>query len=184
MNLSELAKHYIAGILYHAKAMAAVLAPSVNSYKRLVPGYEAPVYIGWAQINRSALVRVPKVIAGNKKAVRIELRFPDPSANPYIAFNAMLAAGMDGINRGLELVAPLNNINVYDLCEQERQDLRIDVLPGSLIEAIGELKSSKLMRDAMGKSLFEKYLNSRLAEWEEYRTSISDWEINRYLETI
>jgi glutamine synthetase len=183
-NLSELAKHYIAGILHHAKAMAAVLAPSVNSYKRLVPGYEAPVYIGWAQINRSALVRVPKVITGKKKAVRIELRFPDPSANPYLAINAMLAAGLDGINQGMELVAPLNNINVYDLCDQERQDLNIDVLPGSLIEAIGEFKSSSLMREAMGQSLFDKYLNSRLAEWEEYRTSISDWEVNRYLETI
>lgn len=184
MNLSDLAKHYIAGILYHSKAMAAVLAPSVNSYKRLVPGYEAPVYIGWAQINRSALVRVPKVIAGNKKAVRIELRFPDPSANPYIAINAMLAAGMDGINQKMELVAPLNNINVYDLCAQERKDLGIDVLPGSLIEAINELKSSKLMREAMGEALYEKYLNSRLDEWEEYRMSISDWEVNRYLETI
>ncbi len=184
MNLSELARQYIAGILHHAKAMAAILAPSVNSYKRLVPGYEAPVYIGWAQINRSALVRVPRGINGNKKAVRIELRFPDPSANPYLAINAMLAAGMDGIEQGMHLVDPLNNINVYDLCEQERQDLHIDVLPGSLIEAISELKTSELLQTAMGQSLFDKYLNSRLAEWEEYRTSISDWEVNRYLETI
>ncbi|MEA4811733.1 MAG: type I glutamate--ammonia ligase [Anaerolineaceae bacterium] len=183
-NLSLMAKHYLAGLLAHAKSMAAVVAPCVNSYKRLVPGYEAPVYIGWAQVNRSALVRVPKIINGNKKAVRIELRFPDPSANPYLAINAMLAAGLDGIERELELAAPLNNINVFNLSEKEREAMQIGVLPGSLIEAIEEFKKDDLMERAMGSSLYQKFLASRLAEWEDYRTSVSDWEVARYLETI
>ncbi len=183
-NLSDIAYGFIAGQLEHARAMSAVLAPSVNSYKRLVPGYEAPVYIGWAEVNRSALIRIPKVFSGNKNAVRIELRFPDPSANPYLAFNIMLAAGLDGIDRQLSCPKPLNNINVYELTETERAAMGIDMLPGSLVEAIQEYEADPLMRAAMGDNLSEKFVASRKAEWDEYRTHVSDWEVKRYLETI
>jgi glutamine synthetase len=156
----------------------------VNSYKRLVPGYEAPVYIGWAQVNRSALIRIPMVSPGNKGGVRIELRFPDPSANPYLAFTAMLAAGLDGIERGLECPPPLNNVNVYELCESERREMGVDVLPGSLKEAVDVYLTDPLLHSALGEDLSKKFVETRLAEWEEYRIHVSDWEVRRYLEAI
>jgi len=183
-HLSQLAYGYIAGQLAHARALSAVVAPCVNSYKRLVPGYEAPVYIGWAQVNRSALIRIPMVSRGNKNGVRIELRFPDPSANPYLAFNAMLAAALDGIDRGLDCPKPLNNVNVYELSEQDRSLLGIEVLPGSLKEAVDVYQTDTILHEALGQTLSDKFVETRLAEWEEYRIHVSDWEVRRYLEAI
>ena len=179
--LSSLAYQYIAGVLTHARALTAVVAPTVNSYKRLVPGYEAPVYIGWAQVNRSALIRIPQPVVDNPKTVRLELRFPDPSTNPYLAFNAMLAAGLDGVEKNLSCPKPLNQMNVYDLTEKERVDLGIEMLPGSLFEALNAFEASSVLQSALGSSLTEAFLKSRMAEWEEFRTHVTDWELNRYL---
>jgi glutamine synthetase len=180
-HLSELAYHFIAGQLDHAKALSAVVAPSINSYKRLVPGYEAPVYIGWAQVNRSALIRIPQPMPNDKNTVRIELRCPDPSTNPYLAFNAMLAAGLDGIDRALACPKPLNRLNVYELSVEQRRDLNIDMLPGSLYEALHAFEADPVIQGALGSSITEAFLNSRKSEWEVFRTQVTDWEINRYL---
>lgn len=184
MHLSKLAHSYIAGQLNHATGMSAVLAPTVNSYKRLVPGYEAPVYVGWAQVNRSALIRIPKTQERNHQAVRIELRCPDPSANPYLAFLAMYAAGIDGVLKDTPLPEPLNNVNVYDLTPEERISREIEMLPGSLKGAIDRFEKDQVIQQAMGNELTEKFINARLAEWDEYRMSVSDWEVSRYLEAI
>lgn len=184
MHLSKLAHGFIAGQLAHATALSAVIAPTVNSYKRLVPGYEAPVYVGWAQINRSALIRIPKTQESNRYAVRVELRCPDPSANPYLAFLAMFAAGLDGILKNTTLPEPLNNVNVYELTPEERAAKRIEMLPGSLKEAIDLFETDQVIRQALGDDLTDKFINARLAEWEEYRMSVSDWEVARYLEAI
>ncbi|MGB4595001.1 MAG: type I glutamate--ammonia ligase [Anaerolineaceae bacterium] len=184
MHLSKLAHSYIAGQLAHATAMSAILAPTVNSYKRLVPGYEAPVYVGWAQLNRSALIRIPKTQERNHQAVRIELRCPDPSANPYLAFLAMFAAGVDGILNDTPLPKPLNNLNVYELTPEERAERQIEMLPGSLKEAVDLFETDQVIRQALGEDLTDKFINARMAEWEEYRMSVSDWEVARYLEAI
>ena len=181
IKLSPLAYQYIAGVLNHARSLTAVVAPTVNSYKRLVPGYEAPVYIGWAQVNRSALIRIPQPMANNPKTVRLELRFPDPSTNPYLAFNAMLAAGLDGIEKGLACPKPLNQMNVYELTDEERIDLGIEMLPGSLFEALVAFESDSVLHSALGGILTEAFLKSRMTEWEEFRTHVTDWELNRYL---
>jgi len=180
-KLSPLAYQYIAGVLNHARSLTAVVAPTVNSYKRLVPGYEAPVYIGWAQVNRSALIRIPQPMANNPKTVRLELRFPDPSTNPYLAFNAMLAAGLDGIEKGLACPKPLNQMNVYELTDEERIDLGIEMLPGSLFEALVAFEADSVLHSALGGILTEAFLKSRMTEWEEFRTHVTDWELNRYL---
>jgi glutamine synthetase len=182
MNLSPLAHHFIAGQLDHARALAGVVAPSVNSYKRLVPGYEAPVYIGWAQTNRSALIRIPRFTPGQTRAVRCELRFPDPSCNPYLAFAAMLGAGLDGIDRKLEPPRPLNNINVYHMDADQRRELGVKELPGSLLEALGELDGDTLLKDTLGPTIYEAFRRAKLDEWEDYRMKVSDWEVARYLE--
>jgi glutamine synthetase len=182
-RLSQLAYRFIAGQLEHAKALSAVLAPTVNSYKRLVPGYEAPVYIGWAQVNRSALIRIPQPMPDDGETVRLELRCPDPSTNPYLAFNVMLAAGLDGIDRELPCPEPLNNLNVYELSDQERLDHNIDMLPGSLLEAVNAFETDLVLQDALGKPLTEAFLNARRTEWEVFRTQVTDWELNRYLTT-
>jgi len=181
-HLSSLAYGFIAGQLAHARGMSGVVAPSINSYKRLVPGYEAPVYIGWAQTNRSALIRIPRHTAGMDKAVRAELRCPDPSCNPYLAFTAMLAAGLDGIDNGLELPKPLNNINVYHLDADERRRLGVKELPGSLLEALNELDHDQAIKEAFGPAVYEAFQRAKLEEWEEYRLRVTDWEVNRYLE--
>jgi glutamine synthetase len=181
IQLSPLAYQYIAGVLTHARALTAIVAPTVNSYKRLVPGYEAPVYIGWAQVNRSALIRIPQPMAGNPKTVRLELRFPDPSTNPYLAFNAMLAAGLDGVEKNLACPKPLNQMNVYELTDEERIDLGIEMLPGSLFEALIAFEASSVLQSALGGSLTEAFLKSRMSEWEDFRTHVTDWELNRYL---
>ncbi len=182
-KLSRLAYHFIAGQLHHARAIAAVVAPTVNSYKRLVPGYEAPVYIGWAQINRSALIRIPRYTEGRHKSMRAELRFPDPSSNPYLAFTVMLAAALDGIDRQLMPPAPLNNINLYHLSKEERAQMGVRELPGSLAEALRELEQDQTLKDALGPVTYEAFLRAKWAEVEEYRMKVTDWEIEHYLET-
>jgi glutamine synthetase len=182
-HLSEIAYGYIAGQLNHARALAAIVAPTINSYKRLVPGYEAPVYVGWAQTNRSALIRIPRYMPGRDKAVRAELRCPDPSANPYLAIAAMLATGLDGIDNEIACPAPLNNVNVYQLTPAERVELKITSLPGSLSEAMRELEKDATLKDALGVEIFKTFERAKWAEIDEHRTSVSDWEIERYLET-
>ncbi len=184
-GLSKLAYSFIAGQLKHARGMSAVLAPTVNSYKRLVPGYEAPVYIGWAQVNRSALIRIPFAPPGKSKAVRAELRCPDSSSNPYLAFLVMLAAALDGIDNKLTPPDPLNNINVYELDAAERAAHNVLSLPGSLNEALGEMEKDEIMRSALGNDvLYEAFLRARSDEWDAYRIAVTDWEIKRYLESI
>lgn len=182
-HLSELAYAFLAGQLTHARGMSAVLAPISNSYKRLVPGYEAPVYIGWAQINRSALIRLPRVTAGRNKSVRLELRCPDPAANPYLAFAAMLAAGLDGVENQLSCPSPLNNVNIWNLTAAERQEQGIGALPGSLAEAMSEFEKNQVIQEALGDAICEVFSRAKWAEVDEYRTHVTDWEIARYLET-
>lgn len=181
-NLSDIGYGFIAGQLKHARALSAVVAPTINSYKRLVPGYEAPVYVGWAQINRSALIRIPKYTPGRESSIRAELRFPDPSANPYLALTVMLAAGLDGIDNDLSAPSPLNDINVYHLTPEERKELDIDELPGSLAEALNLLEDDIVLRDALGSVIYESFWRAKWAEVEEYRTRVTDWELERYLE--
>ena len=181
-HLSGLAYGFIAGQLNHARALAAVVAPTVNSYKRLVPGYEAPVYVGWAQINRSALVRIPHYTKGRDKSMRAELRFPDPSANPYLAFTVMLAAALDGVDNRLECPAPLNHVNVYHLTEEERLERGIQELPGSLAEALRELEKDQVLQAALGPVIYDAFWRAKWAEIEEYRMKVTDWEVERYLE--
>jgi glutamine synthetase len=183
MSLSKLACSFVAGQLAHARALAAVVAPTVNSYKRLVPGYEAPVYIGWARQNRSALIRIPRYTEGRDKAVRAELRFPDPSSNPYMAFAVILAAALDGIDRGLTPPEPLNNVNLYHLTPKERRKLGVRELPGSLAEALQELEKDAVIKDALGETLYEAFTRAKWEEWDDYRLRVSDYEISRYLES-
>ena len=182
-KLSSMAYGMIGGQLKHARALSAVIAPTINSYKRLVPGYEAPVYVGWAQLNRSALIRIPRYNDGMTSAVRCELRCPDPSSNPYLAFAAMIASTMDGIENGLAAPKPLNSINVYDLTPEEKIQLGITQLPGSLLEALGELDKDEVVKDALGADIYETFRRAKLAEWDEYRMQVMDWEIDKYLET-
>jgi len=182
-HLSDLAYGFIAGQLKHARSLAAVVAPTINSYKRLVPGYEAPVYVGWAQINRSALIRIPHYSAGREKSVRAELRFPDPSTNPYLAFTVMLAAALDGIDNKLVCPKPLNEVNVYRLSLEDRLERDIAELPASLAEAMRELESDLVLQTAMGKDVYETFWRAKQAEIESYRTNVTDWEVERYLET-
>ncbi len=182
-HLSPLAYAFIAGQLEHARALAGVVAPTVNSYKRLVPGYEAPVYIGWAQQNRSALIRIPRYTEGREKSVRAELRFPDPSCNPYLAFASMLAAALDGIDKGAKPSKPLNNINLYHLDKEERAKLGVTELPGSLAESLTELSKDDVIKNSLGNYLTEAYLRAKWEEWDEFRLRVTDYEIERYLET-
>jgi glutamine synthetase len=182
-KLSSTAYSFIAGQLKHARGLAALVAPTVNSYKRLVPGYEAPVYIGWAQMNRSALIRIPRYNEGRSKAVRAELRFPDPSANPYLAFAGMLAAALDGVDNKLTPPKALNNVNLYHLDEKERKEMEIGALPGSLGESLAELSTDKVLIEALGPSAYEAYMRAKTEEWDEFRLRVSDYEIERYLQT-
>ena len=182
-HLSPLAYGFIAGQLAHARAFAAVTAPTVNSYKRLVPGYEAPVYVGWAQTNRSALIRIPRPLEGMTTSVRAELRCPDPSCNPYLAYSSMLAAALDGMKQQLTPPEPLNDVNVYELSREERQNLNIVELPGSLREALVELEKDSVIKQALGETLYNAFRRAKWAEWERYRLDVTDWELARYLET-
>jgi glutamine synthetase len=176
-GLSDVALNYVAGLLDHAPAMSAVLAPLVNSYKRLVPGYEAPVYISWGQTNRSALVRVPRITKGRTQATRIELRCPDPSANPYLAFAVMLKAGLDGIKRGLMPPAAAEE----DLYHIDPRSRALTTLPGSLGEALEKLQTDEVVRQALGPHIFERFVEAKQQEWDEYRLYVSQWELDRYL---
>ncbi len=182
-NLSTLAYSFIAGQLSHARAFSAVTAPTINSYKRLVPGYEAPVYVGWAQTNRSALIRIPQKIAGMSTAVRAELRCPDPSCNPYLAYTVMLASALDGIDNKVIPPEPFNNVNVYELTREERKAMQIIELPASLREALFELEGDPVLKNALGKEIYEAFLRAKWAEWDDYRLNVMDWELARYLET-
>ncbi len=182
-HLSKVAYSFIAGQLAHARSLAALVAPTVNSYKRLVPGYEAPVYIGWAQINRSALIRIPRYTEGRHKAMRAELRFPDPSSNPYLAFCAMLAAAMDGIENNQTPPKPLNNVNLYHLSREERTQLGVGELPGSLAEALTELDKDEVLKGALGASVYEAFSRAKWEEWDDYRIHVTDYEIKKYLES-
>jgi glutamine synthetase len=181
-NLSRLAYGFIAGQLHHARAFSAIVAPTINSYKRLVPGYEAPVYVGWAQINRSALIRTPIYAPGREKSIRAELRCPDPSANPYLALTVMIAAALDGIENSMSAPDPLNDINVYHLTREEREQRKIAELPGSLAEALRCLDQDEVLKEALGPSVYENFERAKWAEVEEYRTRVTDWEVERYLE--
>lgn len=182
-RLSSAAYSFIAGQLEHVRAMSAILAPTVNSYKRLVPGYEAPVYICWGQVNRSALIRVPRYSPGREESTRCELRCPDPSANPYLAFSVMLAAGLDGMERKLKAPDPIEE-DVYHFDDEKLKKLYIKTLPGSLGEAVAEFKSSKLMKETLGKHFFERYVEAKTLEWDSYRMAVTNWELDRYLEIL
>lgn len=178
-RLSPLAYHFLGGQLKHVRELAAVLCPTVNSYKRLVRGYEAPVYICWAQRNRSALIRVPRYSKGREKSARLELRCPDPSCNPYLALAAMLAAGLKGIEDKIKPPGPVEE-DVYEFDDSKLTKFYIETLPASLGEAIEAFKGSKLMRETLGEHVFNKYLETKKAEWEEFQRSVTDWELDRY----
>ena len=180
-GLSDQAKRFAAGVLAHARGMSAILAPLVNSYKRLVPGYEAPVYVSWARVNRSALIRVPKISAGKPQSARIELRCPDPSCNPYLAFAVMLRAGLDGIQRNLPVPAPVEE-NLYEFDASMLARHNVQTLPGSLREALDELERDELVRDTLGPHVFERFMEAKRQEWEDYRLRVTPWEVDRYLE--
>ena len=181
-GLSPLAKSYAAGILGHARGMIAVLAPLVNSYKRLVPGYEAPTYLTWGRTNRSALIRVPMVSPGKSiEGTRLEVRCPDPSSNTYLAFAAMIAAGLDGVEKGLELSEPVEE-SLFEMDATTIAAKSIRELPGTLGEALDELEKDDVIREALGDHVFSHFVDAKRTEWDEYRTQVSDWEVERYLE--
>ncbi len=181
-GLSDIARSYMAGILAHARGMSAVLAPLVNSYKRLVPGYEAPTYLTWGRTNRSALIRVPKVSPGKSiEGTRIEVRCPDPSSNTYLAFAVMIAAGLDGVERGLELGEPVEE-SVFEMDEVRLKEKGIRELPGTLAEAIDELEKDPVVCEALGDHVLSHFVEAKRAEWNEYRMQVTQWEIDRYLE--
>jgi len=180
-GLSKAARHFIAGQLKHARGLCGVIAPLVNSYRRLVPGYEAPVYVAWARTNRSALVRVPRIRHGAVSATRVELRCPDPSCNPYLAFAAMLAAGMDGIVNEIELPEPVEE-NLYHFTDEDLKRRNIPTLPATLGEAIEEMRKDDVVREALGDHVFEKLAEAQTAEWDAFRKHVTGWERDRYLE--
>jgi glutamine synthetase len=179
-HLSPIAKSYMAGLLKHARAITLITNQWVNSYKRIIPGYEAPVYITWARRNRSDLIRVPEYKPGKEVATRIEYRAPDPACNPYLAFAVMLAAGLDGIEKELPLPPPTEE-NVFEMTEEERRRRGIDTLPGSLYEAIEETEKSPLVREALGDHVFESLITNKRIEWNLYRRHVTDFELQRYL---
>ena len=179
-NLSKVGKSYVAGLLAHIKEIALVTNQWVNSYKRLVPGYEAPVYICWSRRNRSAMVRVPLYKPGKENATRVELRNPDPACNPYLAFAAMLAAGLDGIEKGMELPPEASN-NIYEMTEAERAAAGIDSLPEDLYQAIKEFEKSTFVREALGDHVCDYLIRNKWAEWNDYKTVVTPYELSRYL---
>ena len=180
-HLSKLAHAFIQGQLTHIKAMNAILNPTVNSYKRLVVGYEAPVYIAWGQRNRSALIRIPRYTPGREKAVRAELRCPDPTANPYLAFAVMLAAGLDGIEKKMIPPAPVEE-NIYEFSDEEAKKRKIDVLSRDLLQSLGELEKDSIIRNTLGEFTYKKFTDLKIAEWNDYRMQVTAWEIDQYLE--
>ena len=183
LYLSATARQYIAGILTHVKEICAVTNQWVNSYKRLVPGYEAPAYIAWGRKNRSTLVRIPQVKAGKPAATRIECRFPDPACNPYLTFAVMLGAGLDGIKRQLK-EPPITEENIFRMTKEQRAAHQIDTLPAYLYEAINYTRQSELVKKILGEHTFEKFIANKDIEWDMYRTHVSSFELERYLSTL
>jgi len=182
-HLSEVGKGYIAGLLKHAPEITSVTSQWINSYRRLVPGYEAPVYISWARRNRSTLVRVPMYKPGKEKATRVEFRSPDPACNPYLAFSVMLAAGMAGIKNKYELPPPIEK-DVYSMTSEELEKDGIKSLPGSLIEAISLTEKSELVKEALGDHIFKNFIASKKVEWDNYRVQVTEWELKEYLSVL
>ncbi len=176
-ELSEIALNYIAGIIEHVKAFTAITNPTVNSFKRLVPGYEAPVYVAWSQRNRSPLIRIP---ARRGLGTRVEVRSPDPSCNPYLALAVMLKAGLDGIQRKLTPPEPVER-NIYEMTAEERKNRNIDSLPGSLIDALQELEQDPVMIAAIGDHIWERFREAKIHEWDSFRTAVHSWEVDKYL---
>jgi glutamine synthetase len=177
IGLSATARHFIAGVLSHIKGITAVTNPTVNSYKRLVPGYEAPVYIAWSPSNRSPLIRIPST---RGKSTRLELRSPDPTCNPYLSFAIILAAGLDGIEKKMT-PPPAADLNIFQMTDAQRAALGIDSLPGSLDAAIGLFKTDSLLQDVLGEHIFSRYIEAKEKEWEEFRTKVTPWELDSYL---
>ncbi|MFW6153508.1 MAG: type I glutamate--ammonia ligase, partial [Halobacteriota archaeon] len=177
-NLSEEAYHFMGGVLEHAPAITAIANPTVNSYKRLVPGYEAPVYIAWSDVNRSALIRVPDA-AGT--SARFEIRSPDPSCNPYLAFAAIIGAGIDGIKTSADPGDPVRE-DIYEFDESMREAYGIDLLPASLDRAIDALEADPVILDALGDHVAEKFIEAKRSDMQEYRVFVTDWELEKYLE--
>lgn len=182
-HLSDIAKHYIAGLMKHAKEITLITNQWVNSYKRLVPGYEAPVYISWAQRNRSDLIRIPVYKPGKESATRVEYRSPDPACNPYLAFAVMLAAGLEGIEKKYPLSDPVER-NVYEMSESERKRYKIESLPEDLYEAIQITEKSELVRKALGDHVFKRFIENKKVEWERYRARVTDYELEQYFSIL
>jgi glutamine synthetase len=182
-HLSDIAKGFIAGQLKHMREFTSVVNQYVNSYKRLVPGYEAPVYISWAHRNRTALIRVPLYVQGKESTVRAELRNPDPAANPYLAFAVMLAAGLEGIEQGYEL-PPSVEPNIYKMNAEQRDAIGLGALPNNLYEAITATQESELVRRTLGEHVFERFVTNKLNEWYEYREQVTDWEVRKYFSLL
>jgi glutamine synthetase len=182
-HLSDMAKKYIAGLMKHAREITLITNQWVNSYKRLVPGYEAPVYISWAQRNRSDLIRIPLYKPGKELATRVEYRSPDPACNPYLAFSVMLAAGLEGIEQGYPLRDPVER-NVYEMGEEERKRYKIDSLPEDLYEAIKITEKSDLVKRALGDHVFHQFIENKMIEWERYRARVTDYELDQYFSIL
>jgi len=180
-NISKIAKSFIAGQLKHIKAISAITSPLINSYKRLTPGYEAPVYISWATTNRSALIRVPAFQKEKPKAARIELRCPDPSCNVYLAFAAMLKGGLDGVKNNLEPPESVEE-DLYEFDNKKLESLNIEQLPASLWYALKELKKDPVIQEALGEYMYTKYISAKTQEWDEFRLQVTEWEVNKYAE--
>lgn len=182
-RLSDTAKHFTAGLLRHAREITAVTCQWVNSYKRLVPGYEAPVFISWGRHNRSSLIRIPQYKPTKAASTRVEYRAPDPACNPYLAFSVMLAAGLKGIEEGYEL-PPEAEDNIYEMTEAERRAAGITSLPASLDQALSVMEESELVAEALGEHVFDYFLRNKWQEWEEYRSQVTPFELERYLPTL
>ncbi|MDZ4246322.1 MAG: glutamine synthetase, partial [Dehalococcoidia bacterium] len=178
--LSKLARHYVAGLLKFAPEIASVVIQWVNSYKRLVVGYEAPVYLSWARKNRSDMIRVPDYQLGRENATRIEFRVPDPACNPYLAFSVMLSAGLEGIEKEYELAEPVEE-NVFEMGSEERERRGIGSLPIDLFEAINLTEKSDLVRKALGNHIFDSFIKNKKIEWDQYRMQVTEYELKRYL---
>jgi len=176
-QLSDMARYYMGGIMSHARALSAITNPTINSYKRLVPGFEAPVYIAWSGANRSCLIRVP---AKRGLSTRIEVRNPDPSCNPYLALAVMLRAGLDGIAKRMEAPAPVDK-NIYKMDDAERKAVGIDSLPGNLLEALQELDKDQIIIDALGEHIYTRFKEGKMQEWQDYNVQVTPWEVTNYL---
>ncbi len=178
--LSKIARHYVAGLLKYAPEITSVVSQWVNSYKRLVPGYEAPVYLSWARRNRSDMIRVPEYQPGKEKATRVEFRVPDPACNPYLAFSVLLAIGLEGIEKEYELIDPVEE-NVFEMSSEQREQRGIGSLPMNLSDAINLTEKSELVRKALGDHLFDSFIKNKKIEWDQYRIQITEYELKKYL---